>query len=170
MKVVTRGAALQRDLEDTECHRHKSSTWNHDQILSRILDRPGIIRLTDDHSDLHLTCFPQTVNFFGLLQHQPVKTNFYFNQHVTLVFLKSSFTNEDVFFLLHLRIFRGGDIKKDADKYVEKARRQIVLEAAAVACANGVPWAEALSISEGAIMKASAKPKRLPRGQKRPRP
>lgn len=84
--------------------------------------------------------------------------------------MKSSFTNEDVFFLLHLRIFRGGDIKKDADKYVEKARRQIVLEAAAVACANGVPWAEALSISEGAIMKASAKPKRLPRGQKRPRP
>ena len=75
-----------------------------------------------------------------------------------------------MFFLLHLRIFRGGDIKKDADKYVEKARRQIVLEAAAVACANGVPWAEALSISEGAIMKASAKPKRLPRGQKRPRP
>lgn len=57
---------------------------------------------------------------------------------------------------------------KDTRGYVAKARRSIVLNAAARAWAHGVPWAEALTIAQRAIDAAgSGMPKGHAKGRGR---
>ena len=59
----------------------------------------------------------------------------------------------------------AADPKRKADNaaYMVRARTRIALQAAASAWAQGVPWAEALRISNRAIEKADPRPKALPR-------
>lgn len=52
---------------------------------------------------------------------------------------------------------------KNRKKYTERAKEAIIHEAAATAWSKGVPWADALSIAEKAVAKASPHPKRFPR-------
>ena len=59
---------------------------------------------------------------------------------------------------------RGPGEGKEARRYVQNARTTLTIQAAANAWAHGVPWAEALTIAEGAIARASGKPKALRRG------
>ncbi|CAK9099273.1 FO synthase subunit 1 [Durusdinium trenchii] len=61
----------------------------------------------------------------------------------------------------------GKDDRKHARVYVGLAKERIVLESAAHAWSKGVPWAEALDISEKALKKAEAKAKPLPKGRAR---
>ena len=49
--------------------------------------------------------------------------------------------------------------KKEVDIYVKNARRRVVHVAAARAWSLGVPWSEALRISEAAVEAANPKPK-----------
>ena len=58
-------------------------------------------------------------------------------------------------------------MNQDARRYVHRARKQIVVNAATAAWKEGVPWGEALSIASRAIRKASAKPKPLPKRRAR---
>ena len=51
--------------------------------------------------------------------------------------------------------------------YLASARRRMAIQAAADAWAHGVPWAEAIKICGGAINRAEAKAKALPK--RRPR-
>ena len=53
--------------------------------------------------------------------------------------------------------------RKQAEHYVGSARNRIVLQAAAQAWSQGVPWAHALRMCKKAISKADAKAKPLPR-------
>ena len=54
--------------------------------------------------------------------------------------------------------------KKDAREFTSRAVRSIVLESAARAWAHGVPWAEALQISETVVgSQETPSPKALPR-------
>ena len=57
----------------------------------------------------------------------------------------------------------GPSAARDAADYMKGARRRIVLNAAANAWGQGVPWSEALDIATRAIAKAAAKPKALPK-------
>ena len=78
-------------------------------------------------------------------------------------------------FLLFARLQRNPDDKKNADKYIEKASRALILEAAAEAWSAGVAWPEAISLSTRAVKKvrdiigpvAKAKPKA--KGKARPK-
>ena len=54
------------------------------------------------------------------------------------------------------RVGRGPDDKKNADMYIARTSRLIMLEAAAEAWASGVPWDNALALSERAVNKANA--------------
>ena len=75
------------------------------------------------------------------------------------------------------RLKRGPDDKKNADRYVANASKQIVLEAAAEAWSAGVPWEEAYDIASRAVdkvnkiaqpfVKAKAKPKAKAKGRAR---
>lgn len=65
------------------------------------------------------------------------------------------------------RLGVGKDDRKHARVYVGLAKERIVLESAAHAWSKGVPWAEALDISEKALKKAEAKAKPLPKGRAR---
>ena len=58
-------------------------------------------------------------------------------------------------------------MNRDGQRYVHRARKQIVVNAAAAAWKEGVPWGEALSIASRAIRKASAEPKPLPKRRAR---
>ena len=58
-----------------------------------------------------------------------------------------------------LRLSRGPDDNKNSRLYVERAKRSLVLEAAANAWSQGVPWAEALSIATRAIEQGNPRPK-----------
>lgn len=50
---------------------------------------------------------------------------------------------------------RGKDDKKNADKYLGRAKKALILEAAAEAwAAGGIEWEDALGISKRAIEKA----------------
>lgn len=69
-----------------------------------------------------------------------------------------------------LRLQRGAADRKDAKRYALEAERAVVLEAAARAWKNGVPWANAISIAEGAVAKASASPKPLPKKKAKAKP
>ena len=60
---------------------------------------------------------------------------------------------------------RGPGLAKDARIYVRRARESIVLNAAAAAWSQGVPWAEALDIASRAIAKASPNAKARPKGR-----
>lgn len=62
----------------------------------------------------------------------------------------SSFKAGAVFIL---RLGRGPDDRRNADKYTAKASRLVALEAAAEAWSCGVPWNEALKLSEKAVKK-----------------
>lgn len=63
-----------------------------------------------------------------------------------------------------LRLLRGSkENKKDVDKYTQQAKEDIALQAAATAWANGVPWAEALTLVTTAINRADAKAKPMPK-------
>lgn len=64
-----------------------------------------------------------------------------------------------------MRLARGPDDARNAAAYAERAKRFIVLEAAATAWSNGVPWAEALDIAERAISKANPKARAIPKGK-----
>jgi len=55
-----------------------------------------------------------------------------------------------------VRITRATRDKKEVDIYVRNARRRIVHVAAARAWSLGVPWAEALAISERAVRAGNA--------------
>lgn len=65
------------------------------------------------------------------------------------------------------RLLRGPDAKKNSAFYLQRARVRIVHEAAAAAWANGVPWAEALRISEDVVRRADGKAKALPKKRAR---
>ena len=67
------------------------------------------------------------------------------------------------------RLGRGPGEKKAAEEYLKGARARLTLQAAASAWAAGVPWAEALDISQNAIARASPKPKPLPKANARPK-
>lgn len=54
------------------------------------------------------------------------------------------------------RVARGKDDKKNADKYLGRAKRALILEAAAEAwAAGGIEWDDALGIAKRAINKAA---------------
>lgn len=63
-----------------------------------------------------------------------------------------------LFFGTNLRLAHGKEDRKHAKQYIDRATRAIVLQAAATAWTSGVPWAEALQISERAIAKANPDP------------
>ena len=65
------------------------------------------------------------------------------------------------------RLVRGPGLAKDARIYVNRARESIVLNAAATAWSQGVPWTEALEIASKAIEKASPDAKARPKGKGR---
>lgn len=65
------------------------------------------------------------------------------------------------------RLNAGKDQHKFAQQYVARAKPRIALQAAVRAWGQGVPWAEALSMCERAIAKASAQLKPLPKGKAR---
>ena len=77
--------------------------------------------------------------------------------------------------LANCKVGRGPDDKKNADMYIARTRRLIMLEAAAEAWASGVPWNDALALSEHAIDKANAllyplgRPKAKPRSKAKPK-
>ena len=58
-----------------------------------------------------------------------------------------------------LRLSRGPGDNKNSRLYVVRAKRSMVLEAAANAWSQGVPWAEALSIATRAIEQGNPRPK-----------
>lgn len=65
---------------------------------------------------------------------------------------------------LSLRLLKAGKNKKEANIYIQNARRQITYDSAARAWALGVPWAEALGAARKAVAagNAAAKLNRLP--------
>lgn len=66
------------------------------------------------------------------------------------------------------RLVKNRDATKANKAYLTKARRAVVLTAAARAWAHGVPWAEALRISQKAVDAAgSAMPKARAKGKGR---
>lgn len=67
--------------------------------------------------------------------------------------------------LPQLRITRGKDDAKNARKYVERARKQIIFETAAQAWSSGVPWAEAIKMSTEVMQKADPAPKAVAKGK-----
>ena len=70
------------------------------------------------------------------------------------------------FFWIHIRLGNpdgGQKVQKQIAQYVGCARQRIVLESAARAWAQGVPWADALNISQKAVKKADATAKALPK-------
>ena len=67
------------------------------------------------------------------------------------------------------RLARGGDDRKNAAAYLERARKAIVWDAAATAWSHGVPWSEALTIAEKALSKARPAPKAIPKGKAAPK-
>ena len=75
--------------------------------------------------------------------------------------------------LICSRLARGKDDAKNARKYTERAKKQIVYDSAAAAWSAGVPWSEALEMSSRVMEKASAKakpkPKAHPKGKGRPK-
>ena len=52
-----------------------------------------------------------------------------------------------------LRLGPGKEDRKNADKYIAKAKRALSLEAAAEAWSAGVPWNEALDLATRAVNK-----------------
>ena len=69
--------------------------------------------------------------------------------------------------LCHPRLKRATGINKDAERYVANARHRIVVNAAAAAWKEGVPWGEALAIATKAISKANPKAKGMPKAKAR---
>lgn len=70
----------------------------------------------------------------------------------------------------HPRLAGGGNDRKNVALYIKNGRRALTLQSAATAWACGVPWAEALDISQRAIEKADpfakAKAKAKARGRR----
>lgn len=64
-----------------------------------------------------------------------------------------------------MRLARGADDARLARKYVDRAKKAIIYDAASTAWSKGVPWAEALQICETAVAKASAKPRAIPKAK-----
>lgn len=65
---------------------------------------------------------------------------------------------------MSLRLLKAGKNKKEANIYIQNARRQITYDSAARAWALGVPWAEALGAARKAVAagNSAAKFHRLP--------
>lgn len=62
-----------------------------------------------------------------------------------------------------LRLGRGKESKKNAERYIRSSKQRIILRAAATAWASGVPWGTAVKLTTRAINKAaSGKVKSLP--------
>lgn len=60
---------------------------------------------------------------------------------------------DGMFFFCGPRLGPGKDDRKNADKYIAKAKRALSLEAAAEAWSAGVPWNEALDLATRAVNK-----------------
>ena len=73
--------------------------------------------------------------------------------------------------MLIFRLIRGPDDRKNAEKYVEKAARELIIEAASEAWSVGVPWCEALELATRSVKKVQdligpvAKPKAKPKAK-----
>lgn len=64
---------------------------------------------------------------------------------------------------------RGKDDAKNAKRYAEDAKKQIVYETAASAWSAGVPWAEALGMATRVMDKACVKPKAKAKPKAKPK-
>lgn len=60
---------------------------------------------------------------------------------------------DGMLFFCDLRLGPGKEDRKNADKYIAKAKRTLSLEAAAEAWSAGVPWDEALDLATRAVNK-----------------
>ena len=98
---------------------------------------------------------PNTMKLLGMLR-KYWSTNFHKSQCLRLCLVRDClfyqpFINMEPF---PLRLARGKDDKKNADMYIARLRRKIVVEAAAEAWDSGVPWEEAFELASRAVDKA----------------